>query len=62
MRSFQIFFLSAVLALLATASVNAKVFTFDELNCRCEVPDTWVFQDVMGDLVQVVDIPHKRSF
>ncbi len=46
----------------ATLPLEAKIFTFNELNCRCEVPDTWVFLDSSGELVHVVDIPRTKSF
>jgi hypothetical protein len=41
---------------------SAKVFTYSELDCRCEVPDTWIFQDKPGDLIDVVDSAHQKSF
>jgi len=57
------FFIGVALAAnWAASSLQAKILTFDDLNCRCEVPDTWIQKETKGDQVHVVDIPQSRSF
>jgi hypothetical protein len=63
MRRFTVFgVLSICMAWTSLLPGNAKVFTFSNLDLRCEVPDSWVFRNQNGDLVNVVDIAHQKCF
>jgi hypothetical protein len=48
--------------LVAAPIVHAKVFTFDQLNIRCEVPDSWTFNTRTNFLVDVADFTGQKHF
>ena len=47
---------------LASLTVSARVFTFEALDCRCEIPDSWIERDVAADLVNASDSTHHEGF
>ncbi len=51
-----------LLVLGGTFPLDAKVFTFKELNCQCELPDSWTYQETAGDLVSAIDFSRKKTF
>ncbi|HEV3273144.1 MAG TPA: hypothetical protein VGZ93_13275 [Candidatus Methylacidiphilales bacterium] len=58
-------FRTVVLFCLVWASImpgSGKVFTYSDLDCSCQVPDTWIFQDKTGDLIFAVDRDRTKDF
>jgi hypothetical protein len=48
--------------LLVAPALQAKTFTFDQLDIRCEVPDTWTFNGHTNFLVDVTDFTGQKHF
>jgi hypothetical protein len=48
--------------LFAAPVVHGKVFTFDQLDIRCEVPDSWTFNSRTNFLVDVTDFTGQKHF
>jgi hypothetical protein len=48
--------------LLTAPVVHGKVFTFDQLDIQCEVPDTWTFNTRTNFLVDVIDFTGQKNF
>jgi hypothetical protein len=48
--------------LFTAPAIHAKVFTFDQLDIQCEVPDTWTFGHRTNVLVDVTDFTGQKNF